>query len=101
MAVRTAPRLMTSRLPHRRGRALRRVRTVDVDRRRALAGAPDHGGGGLLGGVRLAVHGVRRDAQEVARPGVDGVPATGAELEAHRAADDVEARLVLAVVVPA
>ena len=55
---------------------------------------------GSLGGVRLAVDGPGRDVDEVAGARLD-VAVVALELEAEHAADDVQARLVAVVVVPA
>ena len=70
MAVRTAPRLMAFRLPDRPTRGLRRVRPVDVHRGRALARAPDDGGGPLArrGSTRGAPCGAARAGSRRVRP---------------------------------
>ncbi len=61
-----------------------RRRTLDVEHRRAGA-APHDDDRGLLGGrVPLAVNGVRRHVQEVARAGVEHVASAGPELHPQR-----------------
>src|SRR5690349_13163778 len=74
--------------------------SVDVERRLARATSDDHRATGLVRRVGLPVDGACRHAEEVTRTGLDDVPTTGSGLHPHPAADDVERRLVVAVVVP-
>jgi hypothetical protein len=76
-------------------------RPVDVDRGLPATSAHHDEIGWLCGGVALPVHHTVRHEDEIAGTGLDDVRATWTELHPQRTSEDVDHRLVLAMMMPA